>query len=64
MISRARRQCVGVLDVTSHLSNSEGSAGVALGARVANNVTMPNRPALESGRSMTLRWYRRGKYIV
>jgi hypothetical protein len=31
--------------------------------RVAN-VTMPSRPALESGRSMTFRWHRLGRYIV
>src|SRR6266403_1625155 len=29
-----------------------------------DNVTMPNRPALESGRSMTFHWHRRGRYIV
>jgi hypothetical protein len=34
------------------------------GRRVANNVTMPNRHALESGRSMTFRCHRRGRYIV
>ena len=29
-----------------------------------NNVTMPNRHALESGRSMMFRCHRRGRYIV
>jgi hypothetical protein len=42
----------------------EGHRGAALGGGVANNVAMPNRPALESGRSMTFRWHRRGRYIV
>ena len=28
------------------------------------SVTMPNRPALESGRSMTFLWHRRERYIV
>jgi hypothetical protein len=32
--------------------------------RCANTMTRRNRPVLESGRSMTLRWLRRGKYIV
>src|SRR2546423_141403 len=31
---------------------------------VATTVTMPNWPALESGRSMTFHWHRRGRYIV
>ena len=34
------------------------------GIAMANDVTMPNRPAPESGRSMTFRCHRRGRYIV
>ena len=64
IICLRERGCVRRRVVSRDIAPAEFEGhGAALRGR-GDNVTMPNRPALESGRSMTFHWHRRGRYIV